>query len=184
MAHKGSSLYARGGDCITLIGMAGAGKTTIGRAVAERLGWPQLDTDHVIEAHYGRPLQDIADAFGRDRFVEAEDDIVSALAVVRTVISTGGSVVYGQRCMQRLKELGPVIYLAASQEVILERVAMNPDRGLAIAPGQTVTDLFNERMPLYEAAADFVVNSGEMNPDECATAICEWLKQREEKSEA
>lgn len=184
MSHKGSSLYAKGGDCVTLIGMAGAGKTTVGGALAERLGWPQLDTDHLIEAHYGRPLQELTDTFGRDRFVEVEDELVSRLAVVRTILSTGGSVVYGDKCMRRLKELGPIVYIFASKDVILERVARNPERGLAIAPGQTVEDLFNERMPLYEAAADFTVDSGAMNPKECAEAIATWLSQREEEREA
>ncbi|NJB68241.1 shikimate kinase [Desulfobaculum xiamenense] len=184
MSGKGSSLYATGGGCVTLIGMAGAGKSTVGNRLAALLGWPQLDTDQLIEAHFGRPLQELADAFGRDRFVEVEDEIVSGLAVRRAVISTGGSVVYGKRCMDRLRELGPIVYLAPAREVILARVAANPDRGLAIAPGQTVEDLFNERLPLYEAAADFTVDSGRLGPDACAEAIRDWLNQREGEREA
>lgn len=178
MSHKGSSLYATGGGCVVLIGMAGAGKTTIGRALSSVLGWPSMDTDALIESHYARPLQELADCFGRDRFVEVEDDLVSKITVRRTIISTGGSVIYGEKCMKRLHELGPVVYLRAEKDVILQRVNAKPDRGLAITPGQTVEDLFNERLPMYEKEADFCVDSDKLNPEQCAEAIRDWMLEK------
>jgi shikimate kinase len=166
-------------SCLTLIGMAGAGKTTLGRELAARLGWAQVDTDHVIEAWWGRPLQDISDALGKQEFIRAEEEIVSMLTLKRCVISTGGSVVYGPKAVAHLRELGPVVFLCPGLEKIVARVASNPQRGLAIAPGQTVEDLYNERRPLYEAAADFSVDTGARSAARCAQDILEWLQWRE-----
>lgn len=166
-------------SCLILIGMAGAGKTTLGRELAARLGWAQVDTDHIIEAWWGRPLQDISDALGKEEFIRAEEEIVSSLALKRCVVSTGGSVIYGPKAVAHLKVLGPVVFLCPGLEKIMERVASNPHRGLAIAPGQTVEDLYNERRPLYEAAADFSVDTGSRSAAECALDILEWLQWQE-----
>ncbi|WP_035252794.1 homoserine kinase [Desulfocurvus vexinensis] len=165
--------------CVTLIGMAGAGKSTVGRALALRLGWAHLDTDHVIEADLGRPLQDVFDGLGREAFIRTEERIVSGLRLKRCVISTGGSVVYGPAAVARLRALGPVVHLHAALDVVARRVGAGQGRGLAIAPGQTIADLYNERRALYEAAADLTVDSGALAPDDCAGAIADWLARRE-----
>jgi len=161
--------------CVTLIGMAGAGKSTVGQALAQLLGWAHMDTDHLVEATYGRPLQDVFDALGREGFVLAEEEIVSKVGVKRTVISTGGSVIYGARAMARLAELGPLVYLDPGAEETCRRVGGAQGRGLAIAPGQTVEDLYNERKPLYERAAQLRVDTAGHSPEECARLIAEWL---------
>lgn len=136
-------------QCITIIGMAGCGKSTVGRKVAEALGWAHVDSDHLMEATYGVRLQHVTDVLDKEAFLDVESSVISAIRMQRTVISTGGSVVYRSDAMQYLHTLGPVVHLDVSLEIVLERIARKPDRGLAIAPGQTVEDLFLERERLY-----------------------------------
>ena len=106
--------------CISLIGMAGSGKTTIGVALARALGWAFIDTDSLIEAAYATRLQDISDALSRDAFLDMEADFICSLRTSRTVISTGGSVVYRDRGMKRLRDLGLIVRLDAPFRVIEE----------------------------------------------------------------
>lgn len=158
--------------CIVLIGMAGAGKSTVGGAIARVLDWAFLDSDSIIEAIYGARLQTIADALGKDAFIDAECEIIRSLRINRTVIATGGSVVYRDAAMRHLTALGPLVYLDAPFVVIEKRVAAKPDRGLAIAPGQSLADLFHERADLYNAWASFhcaVLHAD--SPGECAWRI-------------
>ncbi len=161
--------------CISIIGMAGAGKTTIGKLAAQILNWAFLDSDHVIEATYGACLQDISVALGKEGFIDAEAEIVGSLRLCRTVIATGGSVIYRESTMRRLHELGPVAYLNVPMEIVLERIARNPERGLAIAPGQSIEDLFHEREELYRKYATVVVDAGCLPPRECAFLLLQRL---------
>ncbi|MGL1861085.1 MAG: homoserine kinase [Pseudodesulfovibrio sp.] len=160
--------------CITLVGMAGAGKSTLGEKLAERLEWGQLDTDRYLESYYALTLQQIMDAYGLDEFLRIEGKLVSKLSLTRTVISTGGSVIYDAAAMARLKELGSVVLLDIDEQTFVERVGDAENRGLAIGPGKTMSDLYNERQPLYRAAADIVVRTDRDTPDECVAQI---LKQ-------
>lgn len=148
-------------SCVSLIGMAGAGKSTLGRMLSERLGWAHLDTDNLIEATYGMPLQQVLDGLGLEAFLSAEETVVATLMVRRTVVSTGGSVVYGPRAVERLKLLGPVVFLDVSLETFLRRVGGGEGRGLAVAPGKSFADVFHERQPLYQAAADITLRTDE-----------------------
>lgn len=161
--------------CITFIGMAGAGKTTVGRLVARSLDWAFADSDHIIEAAFGAPLQAVADSMTKDAFIDVEAEIVCGLLFSRTVISTGGSVIYRQKTMEHLASLGPVVFLDVPMAIILERIARNPDRGLAIAPGQTVEDLFREREELYRRYATLSVSSAGLGPVETARRVLEKL---------
>ncbi len=165
------------GGCVSLIGMAAAGKSTLGRLLAEKLGWAHLDTDHMIEAFYGLPLQEVLDGMGLERFIKAEEDIVSLLGVRRAVISTGGSVVYGPRAVARLKLLGPVVHLDVSLQNFLKRVGDGGNRGLAIAPGATLSDLYEERQPLYRAAADFTLNTDSPDQHDTLARLLAWLTE-------
>lgn len=152
------------GQCVTLIGMAGAGKSTVGRAVAELLGWAYVDTDHLIEATYGARLQDVTDALDKETFLDVEARVIQSLRMQRAVLATGGSVVYREGAMRYLASLGPVVFLDVPLDIILERIARKPDRGLAIAPGQTIEDLFIERQALYRQAAQVTVRGGDGPP--------------------
>ncbi|WP_316897321.1 homoserine kinase [Pseudodesulfovibrio indicus] len=157
--------------CITLVGMAGAGKSTLGGLLAARLDWGQLDTDRYMESYYGLTLQGIMDSYGLDDFLRIEEELVSGLNLTRTVISTGGSVIYGDRAVARLKELGPVVLLDIDEPTFIKRVGSGENRGLAIGPGKTMVDLYNERLPLYRKAADLTVRTDRLTPEACVERI-------------
>lgn len=160
---------------VSLIGMAGAGKSTLGRLLAEKIGWAHLDTDRLIESFYGLPLQDVVDGLGLTKFLEAENRLVATLSVRRTVISTGGSVIYGREAMERLHLLGPVVHLDVSMESFLKRVGDGGNRGLAIAPGRRLEDLFLERQPLYLATADFTLSTDSSDHNASLERLHAWL---------
>lgn len=161
--------------CVSLIGMAAAGKTTIGKELSALIGWGQLDADTIIESTYGAILQTIACGLDKEKFLDLEGDVISLINVKRCIISTGGSAVYREKAMLHLRTLGPIIYIAVPLPIILKRIARKPERGLAINPGQTVEDLFNERARLYERYADFTIGGGEEPASEYAGNIARWL---------
>jgi shikimate kinase len=163
--------------CISIIGMAAAGKTTIGRELAVLLDCPQLDTDHLIEATYGARLQAICSVLSKDAFLDIEALVIASLRINRTIISTGGSAVYRAESMAHLRALGPIIYISVPLSIIQERIRRKPDRGLAINPGQTVEDLFLERQRLYEAFATHTIEGGEAPPRVYAARIAAWLSR-------
>jgi len=162
-------------SCITFIGMAGAGKTTVGRLVARGLGWAFADSDHIIEATFGSMLQNVSDSMTKESFIELEAEIVRGLRFSRTVIATGGSVVYRQSTMEHLAGLGPVVFLDVPMHTILERISRNPDRGLAISPGQTLEELFLEREELYHRYATITVETAGVTPAASAKSVLEKL---------
>jgi shikimate kinase len=162
-------------SCVSIVGMAAAGKTTIGRELAALIGWPQIDTDNVIEATYGARLQRITDELDKEGFLDLEGEIVSRLNVRRCIVSTGGSVVYRDFAVQHLKSMGPIVYISVPLPIILERFARKPDRGMAMNPGQTIEELYAERVRLYEAAADFTIRGGRAPASAYARGIARWL---------
>jgi len=156
--------------------MAGAGKSTVGGQLARLLHWKLMDTDQLIEAVYGVPLQDITDKLGKEAFLNVEGTVICAIKAHRVVLATGGSVVYRENAMAHLHSLGPIAYLDVPLPVILKRIARNPLRGLAIAPGQSVEDLFREREVLYARYADFAIDAGGLSPAACARAILDRVR--------
>ena len=161
--------------CITLIGMAGAGKSTVGSALAQELGWALVDSDHLIEATYGARLQDITDALGKSAFLDTEAKVIAAIKAHRTVIATGGSVIYRDSAMQHLAALGPIVFIDVPFRLIEERIARNPERGIAMNPGEKLEDIFNERLALYTHYATMRCPAEGKNPAQCARWICDHL---------
>lgn len=161
--------------CISLIGMAAAGKTTIGKELSTLTHWAHMDTDHIIEAFYGTKLQTLSTTLSKDEFLDVESTVIRSLNVQRTIVSTGGSVVYRAEAIAYLASLGPLIYIDVPLPIILKRIARKPDRGLAIAPGQTVEDLFAERQELYRKAATVTFVGDEGPPAVLAQNIVQWL---------
>ena len=145
-------------DNIILVGMPSCGKSTLGRMLSKELGYAFLDTDEVIIRRNGCPLRDILDARGVDGFVQVEEEAVCSVQAEKTVIATGGSVVYSEKAMAHLKSIGKVVYLRLSFDEMERRLGDLHARGVAIAPGATLMDLYNERIPLYEKYADVTVN--------------------------
>ena len=164
--------------CVSLVGMAGAGKSTLGRALAERLGWALVDTDRLMEAHWGASLQTLLDSFGLEGFLQAEEVVVAKLWLWRTVVATGGSVVYGPRAVRRLRELGPVVYLRVEVDTICERVQDARGRGLARRPGQSLEELYAEREPLYRQAADLILDMDDCSVERALERLYPWLENR------
>lgn len=161
--------------CVVLIGMAGAGKSTVGMALAQTLGWAFMDSDYLMEALYADRLQSVTDALSKEAFLDLEAVVLGSIRVQRTVIATGGSAVYRPQAMAHLATLGPVVFLDVPLETIEERIARNPDRGLAIAPGQTLADIFYEREALYNHYATLRCDARQKTPQQCARWIAEHL---------
>ncbi len=143
---------------IILIGMPGSGKSTVGVVLAKRIGYKFKDTDLLIQEHEGMLLQDIIEEKGIDDFKKTENDILSKITAEKTVIATGGSAVYGVEAMANLKGLGTVIYLKQSYRGISSRIKNLSKRGVAMKRGQTLMDVYRERVPLYEKYADIIIN--------------------------
>jgi len=162
---------------IILIGMAATGKSTLGRRLAKRLNWAFVDTDLLLEAWWGAPLQKIKDHLGLEPFVQAEAAQIQRLHLRQCVIATGGSVVYSAVAMKHLQQLGRIVYVRSSFTSITRRLTNPLSRGLAIGPGQTLKDLYDERAPLYERFAQITVNTDGTSPDQTCAALIEELSR-------
>jgi shikimate kinase len=161
---------------ISLIGMPGAGKSTVGVLLAKLTGLHFRDTDIDIQVSTGTTLQDIIDTQGYLKLREIEQQVLLDIALANSVISTGGSVVYSDKAMQRLQQAGPVIYLHADFEVLRTRVEATPDRGIASATDQGFLDVFKERTPLYQRYADHTIATADQSPDQIAATIMARLQ--------
>lgn len=147
---------------VTLIGMPGSGKTTIGQYLARHWGWTFFDTDHFIEAGEGKRLEEIIDVVGFEKFIQIEADYVQKVTGKHQVISTGGSVIYVDAAMQHLRAMSTVVYLDVPVAELELRAGDLKARGVVIAPGKSMTDLWRERHPLYLKYAHLsVVCSGD-----------------------
>lgn len=162
-------------DNLVLIGMPGAGKSTIGVLLAKRLGFDFLDTDLAIQTQEGRTLQDIIDTDGPAALRAIEERVLSNLEPTRCVIATGGSAVYSDPAMSRLKRGGLVINLFCPLTVIEQRVSNQDTRGLVRKPGQTLTDLYRERVPLYARYADITIDMDDDRPDQVVERVIQAI---------
>ncbi|MEM8548624.1 MAG: shikimate kinase [Pseudomonadota bacterium] len=160
---------------VSLIGMPGVGKSTVGVILAKMIGLEFSDTDLAIQAREGCTLQEILESEGHLRLREIEEEVLLKVPLERRVIATGGSVVYSDEAMARLATAGPIIYLRADVKTLLGRVAANPERGIASDGSQTFQDIFNERTPLYERYATSTVDAVAGTADAVATMIVQAL---------
>ena len=167
---------------IILIGMPASGKSCMGRALAKPLKMKSIDTDRVIEEKTGRKLQDIINEDGLDAFKQIEEDILSSINGENLIISTGGSAVYYPKAMEHFRKIGVVIYLYATLDTIISRLGDFSRRGVALSPGQTVSDLYNERCALYEKYAHITIDCDGTNynkyRDRAIAAIRMYREQR------
>jgi shikimate kinase len=143
---------------IVLIGMPGAGKSTVGVILAKARGMHFTDTDIVIQKNAGRLLQDIIDTDGPEAFKKLEEETVLSLHRRNTVIATGGSVVFSEQAMEHLKKDGFVVYLKISFWAMKRRLRNITTRGIVLSHGETLRDMYDERVPLYEKYADITVS--------------------------
>ncbi|MGN0607430.1 MAG: shikimate kinase [Oscillospiraceae bacterium] len=160
---------------IVLIGMPASGKSTIGVILAKVLKCRFVDTDLIMQDSTDKTLIDIISEKGMDGFIEFENDTVSKLKFRNTVIATGGSVVYGEQAMANLKKDGIVVYLKHRYEVIDSRLTNISTRGVVMHDGQTLQDLFNERVPLYEKYADITIEADGLSTEQTVEKISEII---------
>jgi len=147
---------------IILIGMPGAGKSTVGVILAKALGMQFIDTDILIQEQTGRMLQEILDEDGPDTFKRIEEEAILSLHPDRAVIATGGSVVCSEEAMNHLRAGGIVVYLAISCEEMEKRLNNITTRGIMLLPNQSTQEMYNHRVPLYETYADLtIISAGE-----------------------
>ena len=144
---------------ITFIGMPGAGKSTIGVVVAKMLCKTFIDTDLLIQNKEGKRLSKIIDEIGNKKFLKLENDVIASLKVHNSVISTGGSAVFGKEAMEHLKKTSTIIYIKVPYETLEARLRSLTKRGVVFEEGQTLRDIFDIRTPLYEKYADIVIDS-------------------------
>jgi shikimate kinase len=161
---------------IVLIGMPAVGKSTIGVLLAKRLGRYFLDTDVFIQAIIGKTLQQIIDADGLEKFCKLEARHILCIDKTDIVIATGGSVVYSDVAMKRLKENGIIVYLDLLLDMIKKRLTDLNIRGVVMSKGQTIDDLYKKRSPLYEKWADFTIDCRNLTHEQVVDKIIEKLK--------
>lgn len=160
---------------IVLVGMPASGKSTIGVILAKELKYRFVDTDLLLQDATDQTLTEIIQARGLDGFLQLENRIVSQLQTQRTVIASGGSVIYGNEAMEQLKAKGTVIYLKLRYEVIASRLTNITTRGVVMRKGATLQDLFQERTPLYERYADLTIPADGLTTEQTVQAIKERL---------
>jgi len=160
---------------ITLIGMAGAGKSTIGRALAKHLGYTFIDVDHLIREKTGMPLQTLIDKEGDVAFIRFEEEAILRIEQVdRSVISPGGSVIYSEKAMTHLKTISKIIFLDTAFRSIAKRLPNARKRGIVGLRDRSLKELFEERVVLYQKYADFSIKlNGKENIQEITEKIIE-----------
>lgn len=142
---------------IILIGMPGAGKSTVGVVLAKKLGYRFIDSDLVIQEKYGKLLYQLIEERGEAGFLMLENEINASITAEGAVIATGGSAVYGKEAMRHFREIGQIVYLKLPFEELEQRLGDLHERGVVLKKGYTLRDLYEERIPLYEKYADITI---------------------------
>ncbi len=161
---------------IILIGMPGAGKSTIGVLLAKTLIMSFTDTDLLIQKKYSSALCEIIKDCGIDEFLRIENEVICEENFCNCIVATGGSAVYGKEAMEKLKENGIAVYLKLSPDELEKRINNIHTRGIAMKEGTTLAELYEERAPLYEKYADITVNCSSLTPEQCVDTITEKIK--------
>lgn len=143
---------------LTFIGMAGCGKSTLGKALSKKLGVECVDTDSLIEQKFAQSLEDLKIDKGYKFVRLAEEGVILNLDNDIQIISTGGSAVYSEKSMRYLSSFSTVIYISTPIEVIKDRIGSGQQRGLAAPIGTSIEDVYLERKPMYERWAQITLD--------------------------
>lgn len=162
---------------ITLIGMPGSGKSTVGVLLAKSAGMGFIDTDLLIQSASGRLLYKMIEEEGIDAFLRTEERVIGGLVCDNCVIATGGSAVYGEGAMEKLSRMGLIVYLKLPCEEVEKRLRNIRTRGVAMRAGETLRQLYEERVPLYEKYAHVTVDAAS-DPEETVAAILKEVEKR------
>lgn len=158
---------------IILTGMPGAGKSTVGVVLAKKLGYGFTDSDLVIQKKTGKLLYQLIEERGEAGFLALENEINASLRRNFSVIATGGSAVYGKEAMDHFGQIGKIVYLKLSCGELEERLGDLRERGVVLRKGQTLPDLYEERVPLYEKYANITIDCYGKSIREIVEEICE-----------
>lgn len=162
---------------IVLIGMPASGKSTVGVILAKVLGMKFIDTDLRIQEREKALLSEIIKNKGVDAFLGCEEDALLSLNTENTVIATGGSAIYSDRGMKHLSENSVIIYLKVNKEILFSRLNDINERGVVLKGGQSMDDMYEERILLYEKYADMVIDEDNLTIEETVGKISELLKK-------
>lgn len=166
------------------IGMPAVGKSTVGVVAAKRLGMKFIDTDLLIQEQEGKLLREIIAEVGDEGFLEIENRVNASVNAEGAVISPGGSVIYCREAMEHYKKIGTVVYLQASYQTIKKRIRNPKKRGVVLKEGQSLRDLYNERVPYFEKYADITICEDGCQIEETIENVLEAVKQNRRKQRA
>ncbi len=162
---------------IVLIGMPGAGKSSMGVVAAKMLGMDFIDCDLLIQGRFDRTLARIIDEAGAEGFIEIENEVLRDIECENTVIATGGSAVYSEEAMAHLKAMGTVVYLQVSLEELKDRLGELAERGVVMrGECNSLEDLYAERLPLYERWANITISVDNTSIREAAETLVNTLQ--------
>jgi shikimate kinase len=166
---------------IVLIGMMGAGKSSVGRCLERRTGLRRFDTDDMVAKRFGKSVTEIFSKLGEEQFRTAETEVLANLAPTKpAIIVTGGGIVLREENVAHLKRLGVVVWLDADESVLFERATRRGNRPLlkTADPRATLTAILDQRLPLYTAAADLRIDTTGRAHEEVADLILSEIETR------
>jgi len=162
-------------NSIVLIGMPGAGKSTLGILLAKELGLGFVDTDVAIQVREGKTLQEILEASDYIKLRNIEEQVLLSEDIANKVVATGGSSVYSEAGMARLKDNATVIFLDVPLEELGKRISNFDSRGIARKPDQSLESLFEERCKLYKKYADIAVDCDQQSLEQSLKSVIQQL---------
>ena len=162
---------------IILVGMPSCGKSTVGVVLAKTLNKNFVDTDLLIQRRENKTLQEIINTSGNEYFHKVEEEVLLSFNEEDYVVATGGSAIYFDSAMEHFKEKGTVVYIRVSLETVLERLNNIKTRGVTLEKGQTLEDLYNMRIPLYEKHADVIIDADNCTVEETIEKIIEKIEE-------
>jgi shikimate kinase len=166
---------------IVLIGMMGAGKSSVGRCLHRGIGLALFDTDEIVASKFGLSIPEIFSKYGEDRFREVETEALAGLAPAESaIIVTGGGIVLREENVDLIKRLGTVVWLTAEEGTLFERASRRGNRPLlqTESPRKTLSEMLRVREPLYAKAADFRVDTTTLTHEEVADVILDEIENR------
>ena len=164
---------------VVLIGMPGAGKSTLGVVVAKVLGFEFIDGDILIQSQCDKTLQKIIDALGPEGFIQVENEVLSDIECERAVIAPGGSAIYSEAAMCHLASIGHVVYIKVSLEELEHRLGSLHERGVVMRKGMgmSLEEIYHERVPLYEHYAEITIDADGMGTREASRLLVDELSK-------
>ena len=162
---------------ISLIGMAGAGKSSIGKKLADHLGFSFIDSDLLIEAEHQESLQRVLDKFGKENFLKTEEKALLSIEFNNTVLATGGSAIFSELAMDYLRSRSNIVFIMVPYGKIVERVSNFSERGFLKTSDQTIQEAFVERQSLYKHFADYEV-ANDASQEKCLNKILDLIHQK------